>query len=139
MGEDEIKVLGWFLIFAMLVCCGIMGSAVIINIHLLFYLRKHVRENMAVREKKHNMCQIKAKKTLLVISICLVVCYIPSEIVFNVIGNYILKKDPRHKTMYNYYASWGHAMMILNAGVNSFIYMWRSRKVRNFYKKIFFD
>lgn len=128
--------LGIFLIFVTFLCFGTIGTAVVVNFRLFFFLKKHNEHSMIVRGRETNAAyQTEVAKTLLLISLVLVLCYLPNGIAFSIVGYHVFRGDSQSDT-YNYYVPWAHVPMLLNAGFNSLIYIRRNKNIYFYYKRL---
>jgi len=127
------KSLGIFLTVVTALCVLVNGASVAINVFLHFALTKKrpIRRNSTVSRSK----QREATNTLLLLSVILVFCYFPNGVAFGVIGYYVMVDNPL-RTTYRDYVPWAHIPMVLNAGVNSFVYIMRNRRIRSYYKDL---
>ena len=119
--SNTTQSLGIFLIVVTALCVLVNGASVVINTFLHFNLSKKnkpIRKNSTVTRAKQ---QKGATNTLLLLSIILVLCYFPNGVAFGVIGYHILGRNTV-KTVYRDYVPWAHIPMVLNAGINSFVY-----------------
>ncbi|XP_066936476.1 uncharacterized protein [Clytia hemisphaerica] len=133
--SNTTQSLGIFLIVVTALCVLVNGASVVINTFLHFSLSKNkpIRKNSTVTRAKQ---QKGATNTLLILSIILVLCYFPNGVAFGVIGYHILGRNTV-KTVYRDYVPWAHIPMVLNAGINSFVYIIRNRRIKQYYKDVF--
>ena len=127
------KSLGIFLIVVTALCVIVNGASVAINVFLHFSLSKKrpIRKNSTVSRSK----QREATNTLLLLSIILVFCYFPNGVAFGIIGYHVMANNSL-RTTYRDYVPWAHIPMVLNAGINSFVYIIRNRRIRNYYRDV---
>ena len=123
--------LGSFLIFVTLFCFAIIGSAVLLNIVLYIKLNSNSYSTTAVSNQKQKSYQKRVTKTIVLISVISSVSYLPNGIVFGLVGYFIIAQGS-HLYFYQVYIPWVFLPMILNAGVNSVIYMWRDTKISRY-------
>ena len=125
--------LGIFLIVVTALCVLINGASVAINTFLHFVLskKKPIRRNSTVTQTS----QRNATNTLLILSVMLVLCYFPNGVAFGIIGYHVIGKNTV-KSMYREYIPWAHIPMVLNAGINSFVYIIRNRRIKQYYLDI---
>ena len=126
--------LGVFLTSVTLLCAGTIGTSVVLNVRLFFYLKKHQQSNPFLKEhQRFNEYHMEVTRTLLIICVLLLACYLPCGIMYGVFGYYMI--IGKHEAMiYHIYVPWLHMLMILNAGLNASVYMLRNKKIIKYYK-----
>ena len=109
------------------------GASVAINTFLHFSLSKKrpIRKNSTVSRAS----QRNATNTLLLLSLILVLCYFPNGVAFGIIGYHVIGQNTV-KSVYRDYVPWAHIPMVLNAGINSFVYIVRNRRIKQHYSDI---
>ena len=130
--------LGAFLIFVTLFCFLIIGGAVLLNIVLYVKLNSNFYSTSAVRDHKQKTYQKRVTKTVIIISVILTISYLPNGIVFGLVG-YFVSAHGSHVDLYQVYIPWFFLPMVLNAGVNSVIYMWRDTKISSYLKMLILE
>lgn len=125
--------LGIFLIVVTALCVLVNGASVAINTFLHFSLSKKrpIRKNSTVSRAS----QRNATNTLLLLSLILVLCYFPNGVAFGIIGYHVIGQNTV-KSVYRDYVPWAHIPMVLNAGINSFVYIVRNRRIKQHYSDI---
>lgn len=135
--------LGIFMLIVTLMCLGLSVSNGALNGVLYMKMKRRFETNTVNRmadstdklTRRHIINQKKAIGTLLLISTALVVCYMPNGVLFGVISFQIFTNDSDTKSdLYSKYSPWGHVPMLLNAGLDSFIYIIRKRSIFCYYK-----
>ena len=127
--------LGIFLIVVTALCVLVNGASVVINTFLHFVLskKKLIRKNSTVSQTSQRDATI----TLLILSVILVLCYFPNGVAFGIIGYHVIGQNTV-KSVYREYVPWAHIPMVMNAGINSFVYIVRNRRIKQHYANIFF-
>lgn len=121
---------GSFLIFVSCICIAIIGTTVIINVLLLTNLSEHNQSvAKSVSKAKSEKFQRRITKTILIILVMLIFCYLPVIVSFSVASVFVLTEDPRLK-YYHHLIPWSFVPLILNSGFNSFIYILRNKKLK---------
>lgn len=127
--------LGSFLIFVTLFCFAIIGSAVLLNIVLYIKLNSN-SYSTSVSDHKQKTYQKRVTKTIAIISVILSISYLPNGIVFGLVGYFVIVNGS-YVDLYQVYIPWFFLPMVLNAGVNSVIYMWRDTKISRYLRMLF--
>ena len=97
--------------------------------HRNFTIHNHINEERIVKSHR------KAVKTIIILSVILVICYMPTVFSFSVTAGFLFAKDPRSE-FYYYLIPWSYIFLLLNSGINSFVIVVRDRKLRAFLKTI---
>ena len=135
--------LGIFMLIVTLMCLGLSVSNGALNGVLYIKMKRRFDTNTVNRlapftnkiTQRSIINQKKAIGTLLLISTALVICYMPNGILFGVISFQILTNDSETQSdLYSKFSPWGHVPMLLNAGLDSFIYIIRKRSIFCYYK-----
>jgi len=138
----SLKLMGTFMMIVTILCIGLVITIGILNAVLYFSLASGFNRQSVIRignftsssAKRHILNQRKATETLLLISCALVICYCPNGIIFGVISLNML--TGKHQKSYATYSPWAHLPMLLNAGLDSFIYIVRKEKICKHYKRL---
>lgn len=125
-----------FLIFSSVYVICIVTGMIVINLRLLFHINK-TSKNSALRQNS-NIVQYhtKATKTILIITVVAILCYLPLIVLFPFVGFLIVTNDPRSH-YYNYMLPWAHAPIVYNSGINSIVYISRNGGVLKYIKMFF--
>ena len=131
--NDKI-LLGWFYIFASAMVIFLFIVLFICNVRLLLNVKRRTRRISQI--KKGNTYQDDLSKTIRLMCITLILCYLPAVIVFGVSGYLFIATDFKVATL-NIYITWSYLIVMLNSGFNSVIYSSRTTALRNFYKQLY--
>ena len=126
--------LGSFLIFVTVFCCLSIGVSVLLNFVLFMKLMGNSYATSAVKDQKQKTYQKEATKTISIISAILTATYLPNGVMFALVGYYV-NKDGSYD-LYQIYIPWFFLLMVLNAGINSVVYMWRDNKISRYVKQV---
>ena len=97
--------------------------------HRHFTITNHINEERAIRSHKT------AVKTIIILSIILLICYMPTVLSFLLTAIFLFLKDERAK-YYHYLIPWSYIPLLMNSGINSFVIIVRDKKIRSFLKTI---
>ena len=131
--EEIGKEMGYLLILATNYFLILIGSSVIINIFLHFKLKKNRTVSMKIGCSKSTKRHKNAIVTMVILTLTMIVCYLPNGIFFTVVGYNILRDM---KYSYRSYAPLPHFIMLTNAGWNSLVYIFRTRKIRQYLRDL---
>jgi len=129
-------VMGIYLIVVSVFIFFVIGNSILLNFTVHMALR-HKRENVIrTQSMTRNIRQKEASNTLLILLILLSICYLPNGISFLTTAYNILSHNLDKDHAYRLYTPWTHNIMLLNSGFNSFAYIMRTRKIRQFYANL---
>ncbi|XP_066929029.1 sphingosine 1-phosphate receptor 2-like isoform X2 [Clytia hemisphaerica] len=119
--------LGSYLVFVTGVCFVVIGGAIILNVFLFIKLRSS-------HDSTKKDYQKEVIKTLIIISVILFICFLPNGVVFALVGYYIMA-DIDNMELYTKLIPWVYVPILLNAGLNSCVYIWRDKKINRYLRK----
>ncbi|XP_066929027.1 sphingosine 1-phosphate receptor 2-like isoform X1 [Clytia hemisphaerica] len=119
--------LGSYLIFVTALCIFIIGGSIVLNVFL--YLK--LRSSHSSTKKDY---QKEVIKTLIIISVILSICFLPNGVVFALVGYYIIA-DTDNMELYTKLIPWVYVPILLNAGLNSCVYIWRDKKINRYLRR----
>ena len=122
---------GCFLIFIAVFVTVTMTTTFAVNIRLLCFVKK---TSKCTRLKNALQYHKQVATTIFIISIVLIICYLPTIIIFYKIGYNILQETNLQQLVYyNYMVPWAHLAILLNSALNSVVYISRSRPIKCYY------
>uniref|UniRef100_A0A7M5WLJ5 G-protein coupled receptors family 1 profile domain-containing protein n=1 Tax=Clytia hemisphaerica TaxID=252671 RepID=A0A7M5WLJ5_9CNID len=134
---------GGFILFCSLFVITALLSILVLNGRLLLTLSVHRKMtiNHNINREKCRVYHRKAVKTIFILSIILIFCWLPVVISFALTAGFLFTSDER-KRYYHYLIPWSYIPLVMNSGINSVIFIYRDKKIRsfllNFCKKIDF-
>ena len=118
-----------------------LGSVTVINIKLLRHVKQAAKESQQTFSFGTTRYEKKVTKTIIVISIILVICYLPTLIglLYNSIfyfkpGNKIMRKKTNNIQQL---LPWLTCLVELHSFLNASVFIWRNRIIVNYYKVMF--
>ena len=119
--------LGSYLVFVTALCVFVIGGSIVLNVFLFLKLRSS-------QDSTKKDYQKEVIKTLIIISVILSICFLPNGIVFALVGYYIMA-DVNNLELYTKLIPWVYVPILLNAGLNSCVYIWRDKKINRYLRK----
>ena len=126
-----------FILFCSFFVVLILSMILILNGRLWDTLTTHRKFTMTnhINEKRIVQSHRKAVKTIIILSVILVICYMPTVFSFSITAGFLFAKDPRAE-FYHYLIPWSYVFLLMNSGINSCVIVVRDRKLRAFLKTI---
>ena len=134
---------GGFILFCSLFVITALLLILVLNGRLLLTLSVHRKMtiNHNINREKCRVYHRKAVKTIFILSIILIFCWLPVVISFALTAGFLFTSDERTR-YYHYLIPWSYIPLVMNSGINSVVFIYRDRKIRsflmNFCKKIDF-
>ena len=134
------KMLPYVHIIISLFSLHVMFFTLLANFLLIRYVHKTTKEMRRYSgTAQHTNYDSKATQTIRIISIVLVLSYLPAVIISMHTGIIFLEHKPsiaETERLYNI-SSWVYITMYLNSGFNAVVFMARNNEIRTYYKTIF--
>ena len=133
MVQEIDKEMGYFLITITAYVLLVIGGSIILNMSLYYKLMKRWKESLVIGINQSTERHKHANVTMILLTVILIICYVPNGISFSVFGYRIITNA---KQSYRSYTPLAHFIMLSNAGFNSLTYILRTRKIRQYLRKL---
>lgn len=124
-----------FLIFTSAYVVIVVTGMIVLNVRLLFYIKTTGRTSTVRFQQNIAQYHSKVTKTILIITIVVILCYLPLMIIFATMGIFLLDKNS-FSEYYHYMIPWSHLPLVYNSGMNSIVYISRNERIIRYFKRM---
>ena len=126
-----------FILFCSFFVVVILSMILILNGRLWTSLTTHRKLTVTnhINEERIVKLHRTAVKTIIILSVILVICYMPTVISFSITAGFLFARDQRAE-YYHYLIPWSYILLLMNSGINSFVIIVRDRKLQAFLKNL---
>jgi len=136
----SVVLTAFYNLIALILMIIILIASIILNIKLVCYIRAQSKEIRRLSNTfVHSMNQRRAAKTLSLLTILLVITFTPLATFLTTV---MISSGLYYWETFNYssmaFFNWARMIIFLNSGCNALIFIFRSREICQYYKRIFF-